>query len=85
MNVPITVTGLTVTVQSAGANGCDPAWFGVTQSTLSSAQTLTVAANSTLSVPTSNLPSIRMIDSHTLQDACKGTKLTLAYSGTAHS
>jgi hypothetical protein len=86
MNVPITVTGLTVTVQSTNAAGCSAAWYSVTQSNLSSTQALTVPAGATaFAVPAANQPSLQMVDSHTLQDACKGARLTLSYTGSAHS
>lgn len=85
MNVPITVTGLNVSVQSTGASGCQATWFAISQSNVSSAASLSVPANGSLVVPSANRPSLRMIDSGTAQDACKNAKLTLSYSGSAHS
>lgn len=84
--VPIQVTGLTATVQSTGASGCNPGWFEIAPARIPSGG-ITVPANGSVTLPTANAspPSIRMIESGTDQDVCQGTHLTLAYSGSAHS
>jgi len=85
-SVAIYVTGLAVGVQSTGASACSASWFSVTQATVSGAGVQVPANGSvTLPAPGASAPGIMMIDSHTNQNACAGAKLTLSYTGSAHS
>jgi large repetitive protein len=77
----ITVTSLSVSVKSTSAAGCLTSWFALTQP----AQSFSVPAKGSVTLTGSQAPTIRMIDTSTNQDACKSAKLTLAYSGSAHS
>ncbi len=66
-------------------HGCGPSNFAVTQG-LASAVTipvgrLTPVSLSALRVPQGDWPVIEMIETNTNQDACRGAKLTLTYSG----
>jgi Big-like domain-containing protein len=87
--VAIVVTSLTVTVQPGSSNaGCDgPTNLSVTQSSLSSTNTLTVPASGQVTLPsgTVSAPQLLMKDLPTNQDACKGATYSLSYSGSAHS
>ena len=87
--VPMSVTGLRVTVQKVTAPHADDAHpcavgdFAVDQ--VSSSRKITVAARatitlSTLGLPRATLPQVGMINRPTNQDGCKGASLTLAYT-----
>jgi hypothetical protein len=82
----IYVTSLAATVQSTGSSACSADWFAIVASTIPSAG-VQVPANGSVMLPASGAtaPTIRMIDSHTNQNACSGARLTLSYSGNAHS
>jgi hypothetical protein len=83
-SVPIFVTSLTVSF--VAPSGCSSAWFQIAQSTISTTGVQVPANGSvTLPAPGATAPTIQMVDSHTLQDACKGANLTLSYTGSAHS
>lgn len=77
----ITVTSLSVSVKSTSAAGCSTSWFALTQP----AQSFTVPGKGSATLTGSQAPTIAMIDTATNQDACKEAKLTLSYSGSAHS
>ena len=67
------------------ARGCTSSNFAVAQG-LTSAVTIrarqrTPVSLSALRVPPGDWPVIEMIDTGTNQDACRGAKLTLTYSG----
>jgi hypothetical protein len=83
-SVTIYITALTATVQSTGAAGCTTSWFQIGAAILPSAG-IAVAANSSVTVPAANDPTLQMIESYTNQDGCKSAGLTLGYSGSAHS
>jgi hypothetical protein len=89
---PLSVTNLTVTVQSiarttyaiANNQPCTPADYAITQ--YSGSYPLTVPGNgsaslSSLGVASSTQPKVAMLNTTTNQDGCKGAILTLAYSG----
>ncbi|HEY3716613.1 MAG TPA: hypothetical protein VGL39_18965 [Jatrophihabitantaceae bacterium] len=88
-NKPLSITNLTVTVQSvtraaSATKPCGTADYSVTQ--YSGPYPLTVPANgsgslTSLGVAQSSLPKVSMINAPTNQDGCKGATLTLAYSG----
>ena len=86
-SVPIFVTALTATVQSVLPSGCAASSFQITQSSVSSTQTVQVPANGSLILPAqgATAPAIHMLDTGSNQDACKNAKLTLGYTGSAHS
>jgi hypothetical protein len=88
-SVAIVVTSLTVTIQPGSTKaGCDgPTNLQVTQSSLSSTNTLTVPANGHVTLPsgTVSAPQLLMRDLATNQDACKGATFAFGYSGSAHS
>jgi hypothetical protein len=88
-SVAIAVTSLTVTVGAGSSNaGCDgPANLAVTQSDVSSTNTVTVPAGGHVTLPsgTVSAPQILMKDLSTNQDACKGATYNLTYAGSAHS
>jgi len=85
-SAPISVTSLTVVVQATTATTCSASWFSIIQPTISGAGVQVPANGSvTLPAPGATAPSIMMIDSHTNQNACVGAKLTLSYTGNAHS
>jgi hypothetical protein len=85
----LSITNLTVTVQSVtratGVSGpCTTADYQVTQ--YSGPYPLTVAGNGTASLSSLGAasqywPKVKMLDTATNQDGCKGASLTLAYSG----
>jgi large repetitive protein len=83
-SVPIYVTALTATVQATGATGCTAGWFQIVAAGIPPAG-IPVAANSSITVPAANDPTLQMVESHTNQDACRSATLTLSYSGSAHS
>jgi hypothetical protein len=89
-NQAVAISNLTVTVQNVSKaaqapNGpCTGADYAVTQ--YSGPYPLSVPANgsaslSTLSVAQSKWPQVRMVDTASNQDGCKGATVTLAYSG----
>jgi hypothetical protein len=89
-NQTLSITNLTVTVQSvakkagAPAGPCSTADYAVTQ--YSGPYPLSVPANgsaslSGLQVAQAKWPQVRMLDSATNQDGCKGASVTLSYSG----
>jgi hypothetical protein len=87
--VAIVVTSLSVTIQPGSSNaGCDGSTnLAVTQSNVSSTNTLTVPAAGQVTLPsgTVSAPAILMRDLATNQDACKGATYSLSYGGSAHS
>jgi hypothetical protein len=89
-NSDLSVQSLSVTVQSvtkasgAPARTCSASDFAT--SSLSGTPITLPSGTSTLSdlgVPSSQWPTIRMVDTGHNQDACKGANLTLAYEGVA--
>ncbi|MEV6416804.1 hypothetical protein [Kribbella sp. NPDC051718] len=91
-NKPLSITNLTVTVQTvtrtayaiAHSQPCTAADYAVVQ--YSGSYPLTVPANgstslSSLGVSTSAQPKVSMLNTALNQDGCKGVTLTLAYSG----
>jgi hypothetical protein len=86
--VPIHVTSLTASLVTGSLpTGCESAWFQITQSNIAATQTVEVPAGGSVTLPAqgASAPAVQMIDSHTIQDACKGANLTFSYSGSAHS
>ncbi len=83
-NVPIYVTSLGATLQSTSAAGCTTSWFQTAPGNIP-ATGITVPANGQAAVPSADAPTIKMLESGTNQDACKGAQLTLSYTGSAHS
>jgi hypothetical protein len=86
----LTVTSLQVTVASGSSKaGCDgPTNLQVTQSNVSSANPLTLAAKggkATLPTGTITAPQVLMKNLATNQDACKQATFTFNYSGSGHS
>jgi len=84
---PITLTRLTVTLASSTLpRGCPTTDFHITPSNISGAQSTTVPAFSSVTLPDSvNAPeviaqTIRMSDSRTDQRACEGTTFSLLYT-----
>jgi hypothetical protein len=84
----LAVTNLTVTIQSvtkaSSVGSCSTADYAVTQ--YSGPYPLSVPKNgsaslASLNVPQSQWPQVRMLDTASNQDGCKGATLTLAYSG----
>jgi hypothetical protein len=85
-SVPIFVTSLTATIQSANLPaGCSG--FQVTQSNISATQAVQVPANGSVTLPTqgASTPTIRMLDTLANQDPCQRATISLTYSGSAHS
>jgi hypothetical protein len=88
-DVALFVTSLTVTVSGATVNGgptsCNLSAFQVTQSNVSSTNTVTIPQHGTVTLSSPpQAPTIRMLDSGN-QDACKNATVSLSYSGSAHS
>jgi hypothetical protein len=85
----IVVTSLTVTIQPGSTKtGCDgPTNLQVTQSNVSSTNTLSVPAGGHVTLPSGSVsaPQLLMRDLPTNQDACKGALFSFAYGGSAHS
>jgi len=90
-DVPMSVTGLGVRVQTVSAPNADDAHpcavgdFAVDQT--SSGLEIAVAARSTstlinLGIPRAKQPHVRMLNRPANQDGCKGASLTLAYTAT---
>ncbi len=87
-NVPIYVTGLTVTVVVHSTNvNCDSDNIALAQSNLSSSIMATVPANGTATLPagSATAPTIQLVNLPTDQNPCKNATFTLNYSGSAHS
>ncbi len=87
-NVPIYVTGLTVSVVVHSTNpGCDSDNIALAQSNVSATTTATVAANGTTTLPGGGVtaPTIQLVNLPTDQNPCKNATFTLNYSGSAHS
>lgn len=84
--IPIVVTALQTSLQATGRAGCQPDWFTIAQASIP-AGGITVPAGGAVTLPTQGAspPSIRLLESGSDQDACKGTTLTLSYTGSAHS
>jgi hypothetical protein len=79
----LTVTNATVTVTGTSAGGCSASNFTVIQNLVG---TVNIPANTTESLsaagdPSTNWPSVQMIDTHVNQDACKGATVNFSYSG----
>jgi hypothetical protein len=85
----ITVTSLNVAVAAGSSNaGCDgPSNLSVSQSDLSTTNTLSVPAGGQVTLPSGSVhaPVVLMRDLPTNQDACKNASFTFNYSGSAHS
>ncbi|HEY2216210.1 MAG TPA: hypothetical protein VGH21_01860 [Solirubrobacteraceae bacterium] len=88
-NVVITVTALSASVAAGSSKaGCDgPTNLQLTQSNLSSSNTLTIPANGQVTLPSGavSAPQVQMLDLPVNQDACKGAAFKFTYSGSAHS
>ena len=88
-SVAITVTELQVAVATLSSKaGCEgPANLALTQSNVSAANPLVVAANGHVTLPSGavSAPQVQMKDLPTNQDACKNAAFTFNYSGSAHS
>jgi hypothetical protein len=88
-HVQISVTSLLASVQVGSTKaGCDgPTNLQVTQSNVSSKNTLTVPANGQITLPsgTVSAPQVLMNNLASNQDACKGASFTFNYTGSAHS
>jgi len=86
-NFPVTINLITVTVSSspsgcaAGPVGANPANIVLTQSNIdgSGAQTVTVPANTNLTLPAVNRPTIQLLDTGLNQQACKNGSFTFSY------
>jgi hypothetical protein len=85
----IEVTALNVAAAAGSTRaGCDgPANLALTQSNISSSNTVAIPANGQVVLPaaTVSAPSVLMRDLSTNQDACKGAAFTFTYTGSAHS
>jgi hypothetical protein len=84
---PIIVTALSVEIQpSSLPAGCDPAAFVITSSSISAADPIRLGPHGSVTLPSGGVtaPAIRMLDTHTNQDACEGASLALTYAGRAH-
>jgi hypothetical protein len=92
-NFPVTINAITVTVSSsplgcpAAASGSNPANVDLQQSNVGngpSPQTVTVPANSNLTLPsgTATAPTIRLVDTGLDQQACKNGGFKLSYLAT---
>jgi hypothetical protein len=84
----IYVTSLAATLGSSGLPaGCNASWFQIAQSNVSTTNAVTVPANGSVTLPAQGVsaPTIQMIESNTVQDACENAKLTFSYTGGAHS
>jgi hypothetical protein len=88
-NVAITVTAFTASVAAGSSKpGCDgPSNLQLSQSNLSTSNTLTIPANGQVMLPsgTVSAPQVQMLNLPVNQDACKGASFTFTYSGSAHS
>ena len=87
-SVPIYVTAVTVAIASIDVSGCAPGTnFELTQSDVSAAQPVQIPAGATVTLPAQGVsaPKIALRNLPVNQDACKNAKLTLSFSGSAHS
>lgn len=87
-HAPIFVTGLIVALQaSALPASCGAANFQLKQSNLSSANSVEVPANGSVTLPAAgaSAPTIAMLETHTNQNTCEKATLWLSYTGSAHS
>jgi hypothetical protein len=87
-HAPIVVTSLTVALQtSALPASCGAANFQLAQSNVSSANSIEVPANGSVTLPAggASAPTIRMVETHTNQNSCEKATLWLSYAGSAHS
>jgi hypothetical protein len=86
--VPVSVTGVTVTLEGSPA-GCDGAEnLALTQSNASAATPLLVTAGGSVTLPSGSVsaPAVRLLELATVnQDACEGASFALHYTATAHS
>lgn len=85
-DVAITLTGLKVTA-SGGAPGCDPATnLALTAPALARLEPR-IAAGASISLPTAAIPAptIALRELGVNQDACKGARFTLSFTGSAGS
>jgi hypothetical protein len=91
-NSPISVTNLTVTVQSVARTSyaiahnqpCGPTDYRITQYGGQYPLTVPAGGNASLSglgIGSSAWPAVAMLDTASNQDGCKGATVTLAYSG----
>jgi hypothetical protein len=84
-SVPIDVTSVTVSLTSP-SGVCDASTnFQLIQSSVSSTQPVVVGANASVTLTGAQAPSIQMLDTSANQDGCESVKLTLSYTGSAHS
>jgi hypothetical protein len=86
-SVAIYVTGLKVALNTSSLPaGCPAGGYQITQATVPAGGVM-IAANGSVTLPAggANAPTIRMVDTGTDQDPCQNAKLTLSYSGSAHS
>jgi hypothetical protein len=88
-SVTITVTALSASIAAGSSKaGCDgPSNLQLTQSNISEANAVAIAANGHVTLPsgTVSAPQVLMKDLPVNQDACKGASFTFTYSGSAHS
>jgi hypothetical protein len=84
-SVPIEVTSITVAI-TADPPGCPAENFALSPAGVSPEAPLAVPANSSVSLPTVNAaaPAITMLNLPINQDACRGVRVPLAFSGEAH-
>jgi hypothetical protein len=84
-NFPVTMSSIVTSVTSsptgcaAGAVGSSPANVAIQQSSVSAANTYTVAANQSVLLPSALSPTIRLVDTGRNQDACKNGTFKLSY------
>ena len=83
-DVAIEVTEIAVAVGAAPAN-CAAENFALTAAGASPENPLAVPAESTVDLPTASVeaPTIRMLDLPVEQDACRGARIPLVFSGEA--
>jgi large repetitive protein len=82
------VTVLTVSVNTATLpSGCNGSWFTFVQPNVSSTNTVRIPQHGSVTLPAQGVfaPTIQLIDAPVNQNACKNVKLSLTYSGSAHS
>jgi Bacterial Ig domain len=88
-NVAITVTALSASIAAGSSKaGCDgPSNLQLTQSSISEANSVAIAANGHVTLPSAAVtaPQVLMKDLPVNQDACKGASFTFTYAGSAHS
>jgi large repetitive protein len=87
-SVAIYVTALQVSVAGGASPGCSAATnLSLTQSSASSTAPARVPAGGSVTLPAQGVtaPTIRLLNLPVNQDACKNTRFSLSYSGSAHS